>query len=199
MAMFEYQLARAVYDGTAAGGVKWWFHKRFEPQGSQRQHSFDLSVVFVCKHARKHYIKRVTNDSRKSKHQACVECPAFVRFKGSIATEMTSTAVVISAKFKQPVSDPLKVLRKEFPALNQCILSEILSSTKFAFVFTTSCLAEDALLLSGQTHAIPSMYVSELRSDTRSSGYGCKWNDTHGHHQPLDQTRSAWNDHPTQS
>ena len=36
MAMFEYQLERAVYDGTAAGGVKWWFHKRFEPQGSQR-------------------------------------------------------------------------------------------------------------------------------------------------------------------
>jgi hypothetical protein len=32
-ALFEYQLAMAVYEGTAAGGVKWWFHKRYEPQG----------------------------------------------------------------------------------------------------------------------------------------------------------------------
>ena len=97
IAMFEYQLARAVYEGTAAGGVKWWYVKRYEPQGSQRQHSFDVSVLFVCRHARKQYCKRSTDDSRKSKHQACVDCPAFVRFRGSLVEESSSTAVVISA------------------------------------------------------------------------------------------------------
>ena len=28
IAMFEYQLSKAVYQGTGAGGVKWWFNKR---------------------------------------------------------------------------------------------------------------------------------------------------------------------------
>jgi hypothetical protein len=161
MALFEYQLARAVYEGTALGGVKWWYHKRYESQAIERQQSFDLSVFFICKHYRKHYRKRTTNDSRQSKHQICSECPAGVCFKGSLATDVPFHAVLISATFKHFVSDPLKVLRKEFPLLDRCNSAEILCSNKFAFVFENNCLAEDALCVGGQQHAL---FVRHLKA-----------------------------------
>jgi hypothetical protein len=85
--LFEYQLSKAVYQGTAAGGVRWWFKQREAPTGASRQHGFDISVRYDCRHGRRQYKKRATTDSRRSKHAACVDCPAFVRFKGSVATD----------------------------------------------------------------------------------------------------------------
>ena len=85
IAMFEYQLSKAVYQGTGAGGVKWWFKERDVPTGLARHHGFDISIRYECRHSRKQYRKRATTDSRKSKHAACVDCPVFVRFKGSVA------------------------------------------------------------------------------------------------------------------
>jgi hypothetical protein len=140
--LFEYQLSKAVYQGTAAGGVRWWFHKRDVSKGGARQHGFDISVRYDCRHGRKQYKKRATTDSRRSKHAACVDCPAFVRFKGSVATDCPDTAVVLTAKFRQYDIDPLKTLRTEFPSLGRCKFAEILSSNKFAFVFENTCLRQ---------------------------------------------------------
>jgi hypothetical protein len=73
MALFPYQLSKAVYQGTAAGGVKWWFKTSMEPAGVARQHGYDISVRYDCRHSRSHYQKKATTDSRKSKHTACVD------------------------------------------------------------------------------------------------------------------------------
>ena len=86
-ALFEYQLSRAVCQGSAAGGVKWWFEERRVPEGSSRVHGFDVSIRYMCRHGRKKYKKRGTKDSRESKHVACVKCPVFVRFTGAVATD----------------------------------------------------------------------------------------------------------------
>ena len=110
--LFEYQLSKAVYQGTAAGGVKWWLKHRDVPTGKARQAGFDISIRYVCRHSRKEYKKRATTDSRTSKHVACVECPVFVRFKGCVATDCPDTAVVLTAKFRQYDVDPLKTLRR---------------------------------------------------------------------------------------
>ena len=71
--LFEYQLSRAVCQGSAAGGVKWWFEERRVPEGSSRVHGFDVSIRYMCRHGRKKYKKRGTKDSRESKHVACVK------------------------------------------------------------------------------------------------------------------------------
>ena len=54
-ALFEYQLSKAVYQGTAAGGVKWWLKERVVPTGQARRHGFDISIRYECRHNRKHY------------------------------------------------------------------------------------------------------------------------------------------------
>ena len=156
VALFEYQLSKALYQGTAAGGVKWWLKERMVPVGPLRQHGFGISIRYECRHSRKSHRKREVEGSkhRNSKHVACVECPVFVRFKGSVVKDCSTTAVVLTAKFVRSNTEPLKTLRKEFPALNCCKYAEILASNKFAFVFENCCMAEDALALQGQVHQL---------------------------------------------
>jgi len=164
-ALFEYQLSRAVCQGSAAGGVKWWFEARRVPQGSSRVHGFDVSIRYMCRHARADYSKRATTNSRKSKHVACVDCPVFVRFTGAVATDCASTVVVFKAKFNRFCIDRLKVLRKEFPALCHSISQEILASNTFAFVFESSCLAEDATVLHGREHELFKGKISAIQQN----------------------------------
>ena len=153
--LFQYQLSRAVYQGTAAGGVKWWFKDRCVPSGQARRPGFDISIRYECRHSRKQYQKRATTDSRRSKHAACVECPVFVRFKGCVATDCPDTAVVLTATFRRYHVDPLKTLRTKFPSLQRCKFAEILASNKFAFIFESYCMAEDACVpLQGQEHEL---------------------------------------------
>ena len=82
-ALFKFQLQQAVFEGTCYTGVRWWCEKVAFPEGTERKSSFDMSVRFSCRHARHAYRKRATDDSRKSKHTSCVNCPASVRFRGS--------------------------------------------------------------------------------------------------------------------
>jgi hypothetical protein len=82
-ALFKFQLQQAVFEGTCNTGVRWWCEKVAFPEGTERKSSFDMSVRFSCRHARHAYRKRATDDSRKSKHTSCVNCPASVRFRGS--------------------------------------------------------------------------------------------------------------------
>lgn len=167
--LFEYQLSKAVYQGTAAGGVKWWLKERVVPTGQARRHGFDISIRYECRHNRKHYRKRAKDDSRKTKHAACVDCPVFVRFKGCVATDCSATAVVLKATFKRYHVDPLKTLRKEFSSLQRCKFAEILASNKFAFIFENSCMAEDVeqdvRALQGQEHAL---FKGELKAVQQS-------------------------------
>ncbi len=55
--------------------------------------------------------------------------------------------VVVTAQFNQRVNDPLTQLRTKFPALHCCISSEILGSRQFAFLFSSPCQAEDAVIV----------------------------------------------------
>ena len=92
VALFEYQLSKALYQGTAAGGVKWWLKERMVPVGPLRQHGFGISIRYECRHSRKSHRKREVEGSkhRNSKHVACVECPVFVRFKGSVVKDCST-------------------------------------------------------------------------------------------------------------
>jgi hypothetical protein len=145
-ALFKYQLQQAVFEGTSITGVRWWCDKVFFPVGTERKASFDMSVRFICRHARHAYRKQAVDDSRKSKHTSCVNCQASVRFHGSKVTDDTSVAVVVTAYLKQRGNDPLTQLRTKFAALHCCISSEILGSRQFAFVFSSPCQAEDAVV-----------------------------------------------------
>jgi hypothetical protein len=189
MALFPYQLSKAVYQGTTAGGVKWWFKTSVEPEGVARQHGYDISVRYDCRHSRSHYRKRATTDSRKSKHVACVDCPAFVRFKGSLATDCASTAVVVTATFQRYHLDPLQVLRKEFPAFKYSKSAEILASNKFAFIFENSCLAEDAWgCVRGREHAL---FKGEPKAMQQSLHHFWVWKSTFEHQNHLKPTLPA--------
>lgn len=66
-ALFKFQLQQAVFEGTCNTGVRWWFDKVAFPVGAERQSSFDMSVRFICRHARHAYRKMTTDDSRKNK------------------------------------------------------------------------------------------------------------------------------------
>ncbi len=145
--IFKYQLQQAIYEATGNGGVRWWCKKVEYPVGKVRQAKFDISIRFDCPHYRppSSFVKRPKTDDRRSKHISCVKCPAFVRFKGCRATDDSSVAVVVTAKFKQVCNEPLKTLRKEFDRLDQCIYAEILGSKQFMFVFGNSCQAQDAV------------------------------------------------------
>ena len=146
-ALFKYQLQQAVFEGTANGGVRWWCEKVSYPSGKQRQAGFDISIRFKCRHGRADYRKRATDNSRKSKHTSCVNCEACVRFHGYRVIDDPSVAVVLTAKFKQRVNEPLTHLRNKFPLLKGCLSSEILGSQQFAFVFPNACSAEEAEIL----------------------------------------------------
>jgi hypothetical protein len=136
------------------------------PSGAVRQAKFDISVRFECPHARVKYKKKATKDTRKSKHLSCVDCPAFVRFKGCCATDDSSVALVVTAKFIQVCHDPLRQLRKEFEQLNSCVSAEILASDRFAFVFQNCCQAEDAhVAVHGKEHG---HFHGKLRAETQN-------------------------------
>jgi len=163
--MFKYQLQQAIYEGSANGGVRWWCKKVSEPCGTVRQAKFDISVRFECPHARVKYKKQSSKDTRKSKHISCVDCPAFVRFKGCCATDDSSVALVVTAKFIQVCNDPLRQLRKEFEQLNTCVSAEILASDRFAFVFQNCCQADDALCtVHGKEHG---RFRGKLQAETQ--------------------------------
>jgi hypothetical protein len=164
--MFKYQLQQAIYEGSANGGVRWWCKRVALPSGAVRQAKFDISVRFECPHARVKYKKKATKDTRKSKHLSCVDCPAFVRFKGCCATDDSSVALVVTAKFIQVCHDPLRQLRKEFEQLNSCVSAEILASDRFAFVFQNCCQAEDAhVAVHGKEHG---HFHGKLRAETQN-------------------------------
>ena len=110
-ALFKFQLQQAVFEGTCNTGVRWWFDKVAFPVGAERQSSVDMSVRFICRHARLSYRKKATDDSRKSKHTSCVNCQASVRFHGSKVTDDPSVAVVVTAQLNHRVNDPLTQLR----------------------------------------------------------------------------------------
>jgi hypothetical protein len=97
-------------------------------------------------HLRAVHAQQASKDTRKSKHISCVDCPAFVRFKGCRATDDSSVALVVTVKFIQVCKDPLHQLRKEFEQLNHCVSADILASDRFAFVFQSCCQADDALV-----------------------------------------------------
>jgi hypothetical protein len=48
--LFEYQLSRAVYEGTAAGGVKWWFR---EPDTIREHCEFIFCAIWMMKGKKK--------------------------------------------------------------------------------------------------------------------------------------------------
>jgi hypothetical protein len=154
-AVFKYQLHQALVEGTANGGVRWWCERSHFSVGQQRQAGFDISVRFMCRHGRSQYKKQASTDGRRSKHTACVDCPAFVRFRGVKPTEDDpSIAVVISfqripthhSQFEHSSSNPLTELRKKFEGLSACVSAEILSSHQLVFLFQNACQADDALL-----------------------------------------------------
>jgi hypothetical protein len=148
--LFKYQLHQALVDGSANGGVRWWCERAHFSVGDQRKAGFDVSVRFMCRHGRSQYKKRASTDDRKSKHTTCVNCPAFVRFRGVKPAENDpSIAVVITlmmkSSFEQSSGNPLKLLRKKFEGLSACRSSEILSSRQVVFVFQNVCQADCAL------------------------------------------------------
>jgi hypothetical protein len=144
-AVFKYQLHQALVEGSADGGVRWWCQRVAFSSGEDRKHGFDFSVRFMCRHGRLRYKKQATTDDRKSKHTSCVNCPAFVRFRGVKAVDDSSIAVVITSQFKHFSSNPLKALRSKFEGLSASISAEILSSRQAVFVFQNRCEAHDAL------------------------------------------------------
>jgi hypothetical protein len=113
-AVFKYQLHQAIVEGSANGGVRWWCERAAFPSGDDRKHGFDISVRFMCRHGRKQYKKKASTDDRKSKHTACVNCPAFVRFRGSKVVDDPSVAVVITSQFRHSSINPLQELRNKF-------------------------------------------------------------------------------------
>jgi hypothetical protein len=140
-AVFKYQLHQAIVEGSANGGVRWWCQRV-----ARGERGFDISVRFMCRHGRKQYKKKASTDDRRSKHTSCVNCPAFVRFRGVQAAEDSSIAVVITSQFKQSSSNPLALLRSKFEGFNASISAEILSSRQVVFVFQNRRQADDALL-----------------------------------------------------
>ena len=143
-AVFKYELHQALVEGTSNGGVRWWCDKVDFPSGREREHPFDISIRFMCRHGRKQYQKQVSTNLRRSKHTTCVDCPAFIRFRGQKCDDL-SVAVVLTCRFEHPLRDPLDELRKKFQGLRTCIFAEILSSHQFVFMFQSACQADDAV------------------------------------------------------
>ena len=62
-AVFKYELHQALVEGTSNGGVRWWCDKVDFPSGREREHPFDISIRFMCRHGRKCYRSSTRRES----------------------------------------------------------------------------------------------------------------------------------------
>jgi hypothetical protein len=196
MPLFEYELELLVKEGTAAGGRKWWFRARDEPQGTKRQAKFDISILFVCPHYRKGYKKQETLGDRESRHIDCVQCQAQCRLKGIVVTSDPSVALIITGTLKQSVRDIVQLLRTDFDLLKHGKAEILKLGLKYqvAFVFPNYCSASDA---QAEVDAMPierSQLKQQLKANERLQVrqqarhfwhvYALK-NEHNGHVQPI--------------